>query len=128
MKQIMKRAWEIYRTLEGDRLAKLSYALKKAWAERKAGNVNDKSLEIAEWFMNKKAAENGLKVYSGEVVAVIGETEKAYKVIFGSMQKPMVFWAPKSLCKWTESDEKRTIVGTYEEGMRAYKELKSLYC
>ena len=34
-KQIMKRAWEIYRTLVGDKAAKLSYALKKAWAEVK---------------------------------------------------------------------------------------------
>lgn len=31
----MKRAWEIYRTLEGDRNAKLSQALKQAWAEVK---------------------------------------------------------------------------------------------
>ena len=32
----MKRAWEIYRTLTGDRIAKLSAALKQAWAEVKA--------------------------------------------------------------------------------------------
>jgi hypothetical protein len=36
MKQIMKRAWEIYRTLVGDRIAKLSMALRQAWAEAKA--------------------------------------------------------------------------------------------
>lgn len=35
MKNIMKRAWEIYRTLTGDRIAKLSAALKMAWAEIK---------------------------------------------------------------------------------------------
>lgn len=35
-KQIMKRAWEIYRTLEGDKIAKLSMALRQAWAEAKA--------------------------------------------------------------------------------------------
>lgn len=29
----MKRAWEIYRTLTGDKLAKLSMALKQAWSE-----------------------------------------------------------------------------------------------
>lgn len=124
MKEIMKRAWEIYRTLEGDRIAKLSYALKKAWAEHKSSE--SELLEIAEWFTDKKAAENGLRVYGGDVVAVIGETEKAYKVIFGSMQKPMTFWAPKSLCKWVKS-EKRTITGTYEDGMKAYRELKALY-
>lgn len=32
-RQVMKRAWEIYRTLEGDRIAKLSYAMKQAWEE-----------------------------------------------------------------------------------------------
>ena len=32
-KQIMKRAWEIYRTLVGDRIAKLSMAMRMAWAE-----------------------------------------------------------------------------------------------
>ncbi len=31
----MKRAWQIYKTVYGDRVAKLSYALKQAWAEFK---------------------------------------------------------------------------------------------
>lgn len=35
-KAIMMRAWEIYRTLEGDRAAKMSMALREAWAEAKA--------------------------------------------------------------------------------------------
>jgi 3-phenylpropionate/cinnamic acid dioxygenase small subunit len=35
-KQIMNRAWEIYRTLVGDRIAKLSMAMRMAWAEVKA--------------------------------------------------------------------------------------------
>lgn len=35
MKTIMKRAWEIYKTLVGDHIAKLSLALKMAWAEVK---------------------------------------------------------------------------------------------
>lgn len=35
MKEIMTRAWAIYRTLEGDRLAKMAMALRQAWAERK---------------------------------------------------------------------------------------------
>ena len=126
MKEIMRRAWEIYRTLEGDRIAKLSYALKKAWAEYKSSKCE--LLEIAEWFTDKKAAENGLRVYDGDVIAIIGETEKAYKVIFSCMQKPLIFWAPKSLCKWVKSeDDERTIFGTYEEGMKAYREIKALY-
>jgi len=36
MKKIMKRAWQIYRALVGDRIAKLSMALRQAWAEAKA--------------------------------------------------------------------------------------------
>ena len=35
MMNVMKRAWEIYRTLTGDHIAKLSAALRKAWAEIK---------------------------------------------------------------------------------------------
>lgn len=33
---IMKRAWEIVKTMVGDTVAKPSYALKQAWAEAKA--------------------------------------------------------------------------------------------
>lgn len=36
MTNVMKRAWEIYRTLVGDHIAKLSMALRQAWAEVKA--------------------------------------------------------------------------------------------
>lgn len=35
MKNVMTRAWEIYRTLTGDRIAKLSAALRQAWKEVK---------------------------------------------------------------------------------------------
>lgn len=130
MKEIMTRAWEIYRTLEvkGDRLAKLAMALRQAWAEFKAASSN-KLLEIADWFVSKKARENGRKIIAGNAVAVIGETEKAYKVIFGDVVAPITFWAPKSLCTWTSgSDIKRTIVGTYEDGMAEYRFIRSLYC
>lgn len=44
MKGIMKRAWEIYRTLTGNRLGKLSYALKAAWAEKKSNLSKIKSM------------------------------------------------------------------------------------
>lgn len=35
MMNVMKRAWEIYRTLIGDHTAKLAMALRQAWAEIK---------------------------------------------------------------------------------------------
>lgn len=41
MKNVMRRAWEIYRRLTGDRLAKLSMALKRAWAEKKKKNAEN---------------------------------------------------------------------------------------
>ncbi len=34
-KNVMTRAWEIYRTLAGDHVAKLAMALKEAWTEAK---------------------------------------------------------------------------------------------
>lgn len=40
MKNVMKRAWEIYRVLVGDKAAKLSMALKQAWYEIKRGAAN----------------------------------------------------------------------------------------
>lgn len=43
MMNVMNRAWEIYRTLTGDHIAKLSAALKMAWAEVK--NAAKKAFE-----------------------------------------------------------------------------------
>lgn len=53
MKQVMKRAWEIYRELIGDKIAKLSMALRQAWAEAKAAttkkmNGTEKQIKWAE--------------------------------------------------------------------------------
>lgn len=74
MKKIMKRAWEIYRTLEGNRLAKLSMALRMAWVEAKAAAtqqlVNDgteKQLEYAQIIVEK---------FSALTDAYIAESEK----------------------------------------------------
>ena len=53
MKKIMRRAWEIYRTLEGDHIAKLSLALKTAWRET--------TVETPEEIIEKLRAQ-GLKV------------------------------------------------------------------
>ena len=54
MKKIMIRAWEIYRTLEGDHRAKLSLALRTAWRETT-------SVETPEQIIEKLRAQ-GLKV------------------------------------------------------------------
>lgn len=50
MKNVMKRAWEIYRTLTGDHIAKLSAALRQAWNEvkRVAKSIKEQCIERLE--------------------------------------------------------------------------------
>lgn len=55
MKKIMIRAWEIYRTLEGDHRAKLALALSQAWSESR------ESSETPEEIIKKLQAQ-GLRV------------------------------------------------------------------
>lgn len=58
MMNVMKRAWEIYRTLTGDRIAKLSVALHQAWEE---------SRKPSEEFVNKVKTlifNNDLQMYN----------------------------------------------------------------
>ena len=49
MKAIMKRAWEILRTLTGDHIAKLAMALRMAWAEKKNGGKKMEAKESVEF-------------------------------------------------------------------------------
>lgn len=56
MKNVMTRAWEIYRTLEGDHRAKLSLALRQAWEETKTETPETPETIIA------KLQAQGLKV------------------------------------------------------------------
>lgn len=133
MKKIMTRAWEIYRTLEGDRLAKLSMALRQAWAEAKEEKSESfKALEIADWFLCKKAKELGWKpMYSGSVAAIVGETEKAFKVIVNAIVNTTTIWVPKSLCTW-ETVEGRynetRVLDSWEDGMSWVKEIRYAFC
>ena len=55
MRNIMRRAWEIYRTLEGDHRAKLALALIQAWSESR------ESSETPEEIIKKLQAQ-GLRV------------------------------------------------------------------
>lgn len=57
MMNVMKRAWEIYRTLTGDRIAKLSMALRQAWTEVKnvVKSVKDEVIEAIENIINKSS-------------------------------------------------------------------------
>lgn len=66
-KQIMKRAWEIYRTLTGDHIAKLSMALREAWAEARAPKTMREQM-IAR-LETIAAASTTTDIYTLEVVA-----------------------------------------------------------
>lgn len=65
MKKIMKRAWEIYRTLTGTHKSKISIALKKAWSEVKT-MVKSVKEEIIEKI--DEILENTNKVYIRNIV------------------------------------------------------------
>lgn len=61
-KQIMKRAWEIYRELVGDHRAKLAMAMQQAWAEAKAP-VNEITAHL--WlnvYEVRPVADNGVEL------------------------------------------------------------------
>lgn len=64
-KAIMHRAWEIFHTLQGDRDAKLSYALKMAWAETKtpAKSLKDQIIEKVGYIVSKAS-----DIYNYEIV------------------------------------------------------------
>jgi hypothetical protein len=65
-KAIMVRAWEIFHTLQGDRDAKLSHALKMAWAEAKAPakSLKDQIIEKVEYIVSKASDR-----YNYEIIA-----------------------------------------------------------
>lgn len=90
MKNIMKRAWEIFRTLAGDRLAKLSQALKMAWAEIKNAVVSGRDACIAR--LNKIMANSCTYDYCELWVSVkdwanYGKDRTYFKIVEESTDK-----------------------------------------
>lgn len=73
MKEIMKRAWTIYRTLTtGSRLEKLSVALKQAWKEAK--NMAITRMEAMKRFLESKGYQteiNGNEISGKRVIEVL---------------------------------------------------------
>lgn len=69
-KKIMKRAWEIYRTLEGDRIAKLSMAMRMAWAEINAIIETGKKAYGCAWQFQsvEEYVEDGLRINRKEEI------------------------------------------------------------
>ena len=75
MKAIMKRAWEIFKELTGDHIAKLAMALRQAWAEKKNGGNNmEAKYTILQLRRMRKAARE--KVFT-EYPELRAEFEKA---------------------------------------------------
>lgn len=81
-KQLMKRAWEIFRTLSGDKRAKLKAALKEAWAEMKNACIKEESqFELQQLLGTEKQvawAESLRKNFVTDMVDFINSDEKFY--------------------------------------------------
>ena len=74
----------------------------------------ENSLNVKEWFHNKKANEKKKRVNSSHIFAILKETEKAYNVLVGDTKWTMTYWVPKSCTEIIS--EGRTLTGlTYEE-------------
>ena len=90
-KAIMKRAWEIYRTLEGDRAAKMSMALREAWEEAKTilEQVRKANAHTWGWTEQDAVAMTGRKIMYGiearQHDAERGELAKALYAEFEGM-------------------------------------------
>lgn len=76
----MKRAWEIYHTLSGDKRAKLKAALKEAWLEMKKGAVKEEiQIDLPQLIGTEKQvewAESLRKNYVTDMINFIKSDEK----------------------------------------------------
>ena len=70
MKNIMKKAWEIYKTLVGDHIAKIKLALKLAWKKLRIEDIKMKKIdEIMEKLKEIVAQERTDIGYNYKIVA-----------------------------------------------------------
>lgn len=84
---------------------------------------------IKDWFFNKMKAENKCLHLFSNAVEVIGETEKAYKVMVGyctldgEIDGDKAMWCPKS-CTITEEEfnaEQEEKEARFQDGCNAYE-------
>ena len=90
-----------------------------------------KKLVVKDWLWQKIAKENNApRFWDDSVFAVIGETEKAYRIIIGSMSYKVITWIPKSQCEWqdTEYFYHQTRVCTFEQGIEWYHDIQHAFC
>jgi len=102
-KQIMKRAWEMYKVAGCSSRAEFGLALKAAWAEAKTQvSFAEKLCGFKSWFVDKNFSQGERYVIecavAGGEYKVKKETEKAVMVRFESDYGSIVRWFPKSVC------------------------------
>lgn len=130
MRKIMIRAWEIYRTLEGNHIAKLSMALAEAWKEAKS-KTTKRSLYVREWLFQKIAREHGAPcVWTAHVDIIFAETEKAYKVMMGVVDYCVITWIPKSQCDWIEEEvgTETYVADSWKQALDMKRDLRMSFC
>lgn len=102
--------------------------------------VNAKAIEndtliCAEWFANKAFTEFYKKYarkyegFDNRIFAILGETEKAYKVMLGSIFNHITTWCPKSLVSVDENPNENdiTLICDYDTANEIVKTARSFY-
>jgi len=94
---VMERAHEIAAKLEGNYSARMSDALKQAWAEYREWKNSYRKVIMPKWLFDKKHIVFGKYVHGGMAISglVVRETEKAILLKCGYDQ----YWLPKSQIK-----------------------------
>lgn len=79
-KNVMKRAWEIYRTLIGDHIAKLAMALREAWAETKntAKTMREQCIDRMNTIIANSATYNYCEMYAVAKDWIKGNKNRTY--------------------------------------------------
>lgn len=96
----------------------------------KTSAVESETLAVAEWFAAKKFKEiMGTSNFDNRIFAIIGETEKAYNVILGTMFNHVTTWVPKSLVNvdTDSSDNDITLVCEFKTAMEVIKSARRFY-
>lgn len=124
MKNIMKRAWEMMKEVNG---ALFSECLKEAWKE----NRELKKVYIKDWFLNRIELGYGKRAVNEQLCNIIKQTEKAYLLdvewytVDGEYDGSTYKWVPKS-CTFTmkeHADIEERQEKAFEDGCRRYENL-----
>ena len=88
--------------------------------------VSEKPLSVKEWFA-AKVFNRG--VFDTRVMSIVGETEKAFKIILGTPWRNLICWAPKSVIvesvDYSENND-LTVVGDYATAIKYANLIKDM--